>query len=135
MKSFFFAGLLLVALGGVIYFSVVGYRASHYQEDYVPTNWALVNIIGTNSKGYIYVSYSPDSIKGNGNLVQIDEVNDYKMVRGHDSVESTSVKFTKEYNCKTKEFRLVAFDAFSKKNAKGAVISSSKDLKNWTPTP
>jgi len=132
-KLFFLAALISIALGGAMYFGISLYKENHAVEEYIPTDWALVNIVGTNSTGYTYISYLPKSIKTKNGVVQVDEDYELKLAHSKPIDEYPSVIFTKEYNCKTKEFRLISFTAYSKAHAGGEKIASSVEIKAWVP--
>ena len=66
-------------------------------------------------------------------MTQVEEMNDFIKAKRGLANEYPSVKFTKEYNCKSKEFRVISFTAFSKKKGEGEVISNSGDIKTWEP--
>lgn len=133
-KLFFSAALLFITLGGALYFGFSIYRENHAVEKYVPTDWALVNVVGTNSTGYTYISYLPKSLKAKADLIQVDEDYELKLAHSKPTDEYPSVIFTKEYDCKTKEFRLISFAAYSKSHAGGDLLASSKEIKSWAPS-
>lgn len=133
-KLFFSAALLFLTLGGAVYFGFSLYRETHVPEEYVPTDWALVNVVGTNSTGYTYISYLPKSLKTKGDVVQIDEDYELKLAHAKPTQNYPSVIFTKEYNCKTKEFRLTSFTVYSEAHAGGEMIASSREIKAWAPS-
>ena len=133
-KSFFLViGLGLLLLAGSLYLGNPKYNGYHRPEQFVQTKWALVNIVSANSEVDTLISYFPETIKIKGEVTQVEEMNDFIKVKRGLAHEYPSIKFIKEYNCNSKEFRVISFTAFSKKNGEGEVISNSGDVKTWGP--
>ena len=133
-KLFFSAALIFLTLGGAVYFGFSLYRETHVPEEYVPTDWALVNVVGTNSTGYTYISYLPKSLKIKADVVLVDEDYELKLAHSKPTDIYPSVIFTKEYNCKNKEFRILSFTAYAEAHASGEMIASSGEIKSWAPS-
>ena len=133
-KLFFLSGFIFVAIGGAIYFAVAFYRERYAPEIYIPTDWALVNIVGTNSAGYVYISYLPKPIKSKVDVIQVDEDYEFKMAHSKTADQYPSVKYTKEYNCKTNEFTIISFSAYSQSHNQGDILASSNNIGAWNPS-
>jgi len=95
------------------------------------SGWTEVTVTGSPKTGLIHILYDPSSIKREGDIAQVWELDNFEQPQTNALGNYLSAKVLKEYNCKTNELRLVSFSSFSENDGKGNIVNSSSDVPNW----
>ena len=87
------------------------------------------------SPGLQTVYVDPDTIRREGNLVTLWQLNDFKWMQGNPkgTPRFLSTKTHKQFDCAEKRLRLLAFTEFSRRMGTGIRNDGYVDKDNWLP--
>jgi hypothetical protein len=99
------------------------------------TGWRELTVTGSPKTGQIHILYDPSSVRREGDIAQVWELDNFEQPQSNALGNYLSAKSLREYNCNTNETRLVSFTVFSENDGKGNIVTSSATTPNWISKP